>query len=447
MSSRLATVSHSTIPNLIGFSLLGFILVIDQLLVPMLHLGSLPFKISYFLCAFWLQSYFVTPNTTIRNSAIKSDFLAFAKLILLIMLCGLLGDLLLQFFVPIDSFSESFKSYTIYVLIIMSFGLGLSSTRFKLKWLVYVLLLSCILNLVFILLKTNLPGWLIDFYYPPMTVESLAADGLDSVDVILEMTRPRGLFHNPNGSALMVNIISLFVCVGLQKKLIILKPGLLALLIITLPLVVAILLSSRGEMIVAFILGYFNYTFIFREVSRQKKIGFTTLSILLVAFLIAYLLQSLGPDSTIQENLRRAYSIFEIFSNSSNELLDDYEQKNQGIARPLLMLESAISRFMYSPIFGSGFNTSNSEPFLHGTQHYHNDWFRLLVTSGLVGTLSMIWIIRKYCLTISSILVLPFLLPGLVNTFQLNIPAVMFYFFMIAVLRTRLISQGHPVND
>lgn len=447
MSSRLETTSNSAIPKLIGFSLLGFILVIDQLLVPMLHIGSLPFKISYFLCGFWMQSYFVTPNTTIRNSAVKSDFFDFAKLILLIMMCGLLGDLLIQFFIPVDSFAESFKSNTIYILIIMSFGLGLSSTKFKLKWLVYVLLLSCFLNLVFILFKTNLPGWLIDFYYPPMTVESLAADGLDSVDVILEMTRPRGLFHNPNGSALMVNIIALFVCVGLQKKLITLKPSLLAILVIILPLIVSILLSSRGEMIVAFVLGFFNYKYIFKEVSRHKKIGFTTVSILLVSLLLAYLLQSLGPDSSIQENLKRAYSIFEIFSNSSNELLDEYEQKNQGIARPLLMLKTAFSRFIYSPIFGSGFNTSHVEPFLHGTQHYHNDWFRLMVTSGIVGLFSMVWVIRKYCLTISSILILPFLLPGLVNTFLLNIPAVMFYFFMIAVLRTKLNGQERSVND
>lgn len=428
--------------GLVGFSILGFILAVDQLIIPMLHIGSFPYKISYFIPLFWFVSFLIVPSKTLSSSFDRSDFYSFAILISIIVVCGILGDFFVGLFTEIDSSSESFKSYTLYAFAIFSFGLGLSSKKFNYQWLVHILFISVLINGLFIFYKAGLPQWLIDFYYPALEVEKLGIDEIDSVQAILELSRPRGMFSNPNGSAFMVNIIALFICVAVQKQLLLLKPNFRSVLIIVLPIVLSTLLASRGEMLAAIFIGFFNYKYIFKSVSIGKKLTYFSFSILVVIGIFFLLLNKIDSEGSITASLDRAYSIFEMFSNSSSEQLDTYEQRNQGVSRPLLMFETAYNRFLHSPIFGTGFNTGTMFPFKHGTQHYHNDWFRLIVTSGLIGLFVMLYIIRKFCIPISHILILPFILPGLVNTFLLNIPVVMFYFFMIAMMRSHLREQN-----
>ena len=59
-----------------------------------------------------------------------------------------------------------------------------------------------------------MPTSLIDLYYSERDVANLASLGIADIDDILEMYRPRGLFPNPNASALMINIVVLFLHYG-----------------------------------------------------------------------------------------------------------------------------------------------------------------------------------------------------------------------------------------
>jgi O-antigen ligase len=117
----------------------------------------------------------------------------------------------------------------------------------------------------------------------------------------------------------------------------------------------------------------------------------------------------------------------------SSQLSTD-EQSLSGLSRPLLMLERMWERFQFSPVFGAGFSATVGPPFAEGSEFFHNDWLRMVATSGLVGLGAMLWIVWRYCLRYSWVAAIPFVLPGLVNTFMLLIPAFLFYFFMIGVL-------------
>jgi len=433
--------------SLIGFSVLGGIVVSDQLLIPMLHIGGIPYKISYFIVAFWFLSYLIIPSKTITSSLDRRDFMIFSSAIAIICFCGILGDFFVTIFTHIESYSQSYFSYTIYLFAIFSFGFGFSAKKFNYKWLIYMLLFSAIVNLLFIFFKSNLPGWLVNFYFPPRAIENLASLGIDSVEDILELARPRGMFNNPNGSALMLNIIALFICVAMRKGLLVVKNRVIGILIIVLPLFVCILLASRGEILVALILGYLNYKAIFTSVGFTKKVMYFAISIVVIMGVFSLVLNRIDSDGNFLNSINRAYSIFEVLNNSSNAALDGYEQRNQGVSRPLLMFETAYDRFLYSPLFGTGFNIGPNYPFDHGTQFFHNDWFRLLITGGIISFLVLIYIIRKFCIPISFILLLPFILPGLVNTFLLNIPVVMFYFFMVANMRSHLREQTLTIEE
>jgi hypothetical protein len=195
---------------------------------------------------------------------------------------------------------------------------------------------------------------------------------------------------------------------------------------------VSILLASRGEMIVGFILAVLNYRILLKHISFKTKIVAFAFAFAIMFSIGIYALQIFDENGSITTSVDRVFSIVEVFNQDKSE--STYEARNQGVSRPLLMLENASNRFVYSPIFGSGYSSGHPFPFDHPTQNYHNDWFRLILTSGLIGVILIFMIIWRYCLPLGYIVILPFILPGLVNTFLLNIPAVMFYFFMIGFL-------------
>ena len=95
-------------------------------------------------------------------------------------------------------------------------------------------------------------------------------------------------------------------------------------------------------------------------------------------------------------------------------------------------------RFIASPLIGSGFAVVPSHEYFKEGTDFFNDWFRLLVSSGLIGFFVMIYIVYRFVLPVGWPAFIPFFLPGLVNTFLLNIPAVMFFFFMIGFLRVKI---------
>ena len=418
----------------LSYSIMGLVLIIDQLVLPMFHVGTFPFKVSYFILAYWFILMIVQPMKMIPDKKDRVDFLRFTIAVGFLIICGVLGDIYVNFLTSVSSYHETFKADLIYFFAIFSFGLGICSRKFSYNWLVNILYVAVFINMLFIFYKSNLPQWLIDFYYPELTVKKFDLDTLSDVTTILELGRPRGMFSNPNGSAFMVNIIALFIYVALKKEYLKLEPGLKSVGVIMLPLFTAILLASRGEIIVATLLAVLNFKIIFKKASFVKKTSFFLIIIGVIISVFFVIINKFDSSGSFSSSLDRVYTVFNILSKAEN--FDVYENRNQGAARPLVMLELAAQRFSYSPLFGTGFNAGNTSPFDEGTIYFHNDWLYLLVTGGFFGFFVMLWIIKKFVWPINLVLIVPFFLPAMVNTFLLNMPTVIFYFYMIGLLRS-----------
>ncbi len=402
----------------LGYSMLSLVLIVDQLLLPMFHIGELSFKIGYLVLGVWLINWL---NSSRKNVDETKDINQVFGVFSIIISCSILGEMWLASSYNVPFYDDTLRNITAFIFASLAFGLGRSSKRFRFEWLLNVLFCAIALNLAFIIFKNDLPSWLITFYYP----EKATGDsvGFQSVEDIIALARPRGLFGNPNASMLMVNIIVLAICIALRKKIIVIKSLWSAVSLIILPVLLAVLLASRGEFIVSCVLGYLNFKTLRNNFGRSLKftIIFTPLSFVIAA---VFLMGSLGDN--FSSNVDRALAVAEVLDNS--------EEKESTIARPLIQLNTFIDRFQKSPIFGTGISSADAIQFSQGTQYFHNDWFYIATISGIIGFFSIFWLMSHLARRLGWPVLIPFFFPGLVNTFILNVPALIGYFAMIGIL-------------
>ena len=427
-------------------SAIGLLLVIDQLLLPMFHIGGFPIKPTYLLAAMWAVDQLLRNPATAMNRWQQGHFNNVAAVIGLIAGCAILGGLYFQALYDATNAPLTAKNLTMLLLAVLSFGVGITATRFRMSWLLPVLAAALALNLMFIVLRNSVPAWITSLYFPPLAVESLASHGVTSAADLLELGRPRGMTNNPNSSALMINIIVLFAYVGLRLRLIP-RPGALAsAMLVFMPSALSLVLASRGEFLSATFLGVLNFRLLFGGASAAWRLRMILVCIVLAAGSI-YVAGRVGFGESFLENVQRIARIMQILD--AKQAAIDGDAETGTVSRPLLTAREAGVRFVISPLFGSGYASTVAPPYDHGTEYFHNDWFWLAVTSGLLGVAAMLWFVARYCVPISPVLVLPFVLPGMVNTFLLNVPVMMFFFFMIGVLlvqlRVRELAGARPV--
>jgi O-antigen ligase len=412
---RVGQVKFLTFPNL------PLLFIVDQLLFPMFHLGAIPFKISYLLIAFWLV------KILFNTKKLDKEFCKVAGIFLLIIFFSFLGELFVYFKYPQNNFAETAWSITIYLLMIFSFGISINNFSFNFKWLYWVFFVSVSLNFILVFFSNRIP-YLVDFYYSQYAADKL---GLSDVSDIVNMLRPRGLFGNPNTSMLQVNVLYLFIVVFIRKRLLP-RPRLpLTTLLIIFPTSLAIVLGSRSELLVTVLYSLIMIISIF---GKKGFFIFGFIGILFLSILIWISSIISSQSDTAQADMIK-YA-FQRFTKTNEELLTT-EQDDQGLNRPLILWNTAKERIAQSPIFGSGYNAIfgiGTFPYDYSPRYYHNDWLRVIVTSGIIGLFLFIYFIRYHVLTYDSLLITPFVLPALTNTFLLSIPSIMFYFFMIGIL-------------
>ena len=123
------------------------------------------------------------------------------------------------------------------------------------------------------------------------------------------------LFPNPNGSAFLVNIISLFIFLSYRNK-VTKTPNLWAMVIIIFgPIILSTLLASRGEFIVSIVLAFLH---IFRSYEKNKS-RFYKLSASIIFIPIAsiiFIFQNINLEN-LQTNIDRISSILEIVENDN----------------------------------------------------------------------------------------------------------------------------------
>lgn len=395
--------------------------IVDQLLLPMFHLGAIPIKISYILLAIWLG------NILFSTKKLDREFCKIAGIFISIIFCSLLGELFVYFKYPQNDFAETAWSIIIYLLMIFSFGLSTSNSSFNFKSLYWVFFASIILNFILIFFSSRIP-YVAEFYYSQNAADNL---GLSDVSDIVNMLRPRGLFGNPNTSMLQVNVAYLFIVIFIRKKLLP-RPGIpLTTLLIIFPTSLAIVLGSRSELLVTVL-----YSLVLSYSMFGKKgffiFGFVGILFLAILIWVSSIISS--QSGFAQADMIK--SAFERFTKTNEEFFTTEEDDN-GLKRPLILWNTAKARIAQSPIFGSGYNAVlglDTFPYDYSPRYYHNDWLRVIVSSGIIGLFLFLFFIRKYVLKYDILLITPFILPALTNTFLLSIPSIMFYFFMIGIM-------------
>lgn len=415
---------------MIPYRALGLAFVVDQLLLPMLHVAGMPFKVTYLVLGAWLLDLAGKKLAREDDAQRYQAFLRMGLFFAGIITAGIIGELSTGTRIHVPDHGETYRSIAIYVLMLLSFGLGLSAYQFRMRWLVHLVYVSVAANLVVVFFGRYFPG-LVLLYYDSTT---MGADVLDAY-------RPRGLLGNPNVSMLHVNLVMLFVVVAHAKGY--LQLGVQrAVVTLALPIVTALVLATRTELLVSVILG----GALLNSVARQKGNRPAQRILIGGAALVSAGVVFLGI-SFVAANNELILTGLERVTSTRGALLD-VADRNSSILRPLLVWEIVYARFMDSPIFGTGFNPAQFWPYNYSPQYYHNDWFRVLVTSGLVGFVLYVLMVRRIVLVAGGIVALPFFLPALTNTFILAIPASMFYFFMIGVVaerrRRERVSQPSP---
>jgi O-antigen ligase len=426
---------------------LGGVFIFDQMLLPMFHIGHIPFKISYFILVFWLVMKLVTPAVNAHESKTQRDFIIFSAAWVVILASGLIGEMWLETTEGNIGGSEKYRISIFYGLTLLAFGLGLQCGKINLKWLVFIFYSTAALNLAFIIFPLQLPNWLIDFYYSDLAVQQFSADFdfISDVAGLLGLTRPLGIFGNPNISAHIVNLLALFICIALRCNLLAVT-HLTGFGIIVIPVISAMLLASRGEFLVACLLSMLNYRIIFKktiEYDGEKKWRKRIL------FFIVILISSIGLYEVFSENVNVSSNLERISLLSdlvltSDKLIDDSDiyEGAVGTSRYLIFLTSgALDRFLSSPLVGTGFGHANSFPFAVETRHYHNDWARLLVTSGLLGFFTMIYLLYHFARPVGWLVLIPWILPGIINSFMLVFPSFLVYWFILGIFRKKMYSQ------
>lgn len=408
-----------------GANLASVLILFDQLLLPMLHLG-VPFKLSYLLLllwpAFWLLSQSSNPSRVGLAEPIPS--------LTLLLVMVTFGEWYFRlYFTPADN-GPYVKVAAIYILCICAFGVGSASRRFEFNSIIVAFFGVAFLNAIFILVNTKLPGFVIDFYYPERVL--IDREGFRSTEEILSLSRPRGFAGNPNVSMVLTNVAFLFVYLSVKHRVLQLRRMTLVLALTFIPIVLSILLQSRSGFLVA-VFQASLFLFLQRRNFNFKLRKFVWPTTFITCCSLAFALKTFEID--LSRSIARLATIV-------TQAFDFSADSAENIVRPIMTLDVFVDRFLLSPLFGSGVSASSEQTFSDGTMYFHNDWFHLLASSGLLGSLLFAFVLWKIARHLGLAVLIPFVIPGMTNTFLLNIPAMISYFLVMGILVTSIKVGG-----
>ncbi|MBR0173721.1 MAG: O-antigen ligase family protein [Lachnospiraceae bacterium] len=302
-----------------------------------------------------------------------------------------------------------------YMLTIASIGIGYAEHRFNKEILVYLMLFYCGINICLSALRTEAPLFLRVFYN---------LTGEHEADYFTR--RVVGTMGNPNATLCVMNVLFMGVVLFIMNKEIKIDGIAKTMAIMGSPLIMNLFVNSRGELIITIFLEIV----LLGVIIRRRRYSFNGMVVILVCVLLAagvivFAYTCLAPKyETVAYGLNRLVRMY-----ADNERFTDADSV---IRRPFLFVGSFLTRFMVSPIWGSGFSAVNSLDYARSVDSYHNDWFRILASTGLIGLalwMRMISIIVKNC---GYFFILPFIITASTNTFIESYMAMSVYFICIA---------------
>jgi hypothetical protein len=366
-------------------------------LLPMWSIGPVPFKFSFLIIIFSL----------IRKIPKSSFVLPFLLIILLLWI----GKFYSYLFFDETHFTQTSRSTVNYSLIIAAF---LYSKNIKktgnFNWLVLLALSFAVINISLLIIGPSMPS-LISFYSLGERLESG-----------LFLFRNPGIATNPNGSALMGNLILLFWVVSNKFNLITLKSKFWD-IVVFISIGIAILSFVSKSGFIAYFLICFYY---FIKNFSLRKLFYSFGFLLMSSFILINFSNKLDNDDTVV----LTYGIDKLLT--FDEALENEAKKDPNSdGNRIVKIQNALNNFAYSPLFGVGSDRSNGE-ILNRTA-YHNDLSEILVSTGFLGLL-LFFIVAYRIYKLSIILLVPFAFPGLTNAFIFTMQVSAFYFLFVGII-------------
>lgn len=369
-------------------------------LFPMWHVGIIPFKISFFVIAFSL-------TFRIEKSSFILPFL-------LILIPLWFGKFFSYYLFNEINFSKTLITTLNYILVITGYLFSRNiKEAINLNWLPLMALLFSLINLSIIIYGPTAP-FLISFY------------GLDTaLEKGLFAFRNPGIATNPNASAMMGNLIMIFWVVSKSFRLVTLESKAWdALVFIFIGIAQLSFVSKSGFIGYILIILYYYI----RNLSLRK------LSYVLGVLILASLVWlNTGGISDNEETKVISNGIDKLMS-LDEALVREIEVDDGGDGNRLVKIEKAFANFLCSPLFGVGADRS-SGTILNRTA-YHNDWSEILVSTGILGLILYVLVVYRIY-RLSVVLLVPFVFPGMTNSFIFTLQIACFYFVFIGLIINR----------
>jgi len=394
-------------------NLLGFIFIFDCVVLPVIKIAGLSFKSSYVISLVCLVLYCVDllkGTKRLDSSTRKTALMLFGFMALICF-----GELYAVLLFDVNVTEKFLKILIGCFLMVGSLYFGYICHVDIWNSAFWCFVFNVIINCTLALLGRSAPSLLLKIY-------SI------SVDTFIDgYYRNGGIIGNPNSSLLIMNLILMAVVLLYSFDKIKLSNFKIAMLYV-LSIACDIIVSSRGELLhTIFILSYLTYHFIKKNndfIKFLAKMCGVVIIVILALFTFKNALINKFPN--IEISLERMLSLESLFSTSDEDAL------LSSIERPLYKLNVFAERFQYSPVWGSGIDgEGNISAFVKGTTGYHNDIFMILGAAGIIGFLLWFGIIKKAVRQIGIVVLSPFLISALSNTFLQSYAATMIYFFVI----------------
>ena len=407
----------SKVSKIGGAALIGVLFVADEALLPVFHIFGIPIKISYLLAALWLILHLLRSGlkgTDISGVIVDREAKVVIRDLWLLIIISFVSEFILGLFTNVNTHTVFVDGITFFMFYIMCFGLGYTCYKMNPKCFLYVFYIYVLINIVLTVFYRFIPSGIYNFF-------------IASVDY---GDRARGTGGNPNTTLVQMNVLFMAIILMYKTKRLELK-GINIWLVMVLPFLMNFVVSSRGEFIQTIILeivyiGLYLHNQDNIAVSIAKVIGI--LLVLLMGYL--YVTQVLYYQF---DEVRVAINRIQALSNLT-ALEDSSVKQTSTVARPLIHVEEFWSRFKHSPILGCGYSAGSDYDFLRSANRYHNDIFKILASTGIVGGILWIQSIKKFFKYGGWFVITPFITSAITNTFIQSTHAINLYFFVFGII-------------
>lgn len=406
------------------WKILAFVFVFDCAVMPVMKVGGLSFKISY-LIAFGSIALLLS-NSLLNGRTMLNGIGKVLRSLTWYIVLLFLGQFWAMLFYEIPMETEFWKIVIGSVLMVGSvyFGYKCKADIGKIAYWSFVI--NIVINCILALLGEEAPAFLTSLY--SIAVETYI-DGY---------YRNGGMIGNPNATLLVTNMMLLLIIVLYKFDKIKLSNIKIA-SVYMLSIAADIIVSSRGELLQTIgLLVYFTYLQVKKNPDVTKLFTRMVAVVGIIVLTIALFWGDIVEQyPNIEQSWERMTSLADVMDTSAEDA------DVSSIARPFLRTDKFWNRFKHSPIWGTGIEGGGTHAdFSDGTTGYHNDFYMILASAGILGFLLWLGIIKFAVKKIGWCMLAPFVVTAISNTFVRSYFGTMIYFFIIGyVLYLQEVSQ------